>query len=111
MSRPDPFAPIDRATNEPAAAKRKTWAIVLPVPADAPAPPSVHFKLGKSSAWWTYTDAAGARLGYVLRFDAAGGEKQFRPLTLWRPTKGGKTEWRWEILAAETPAVRAAETR
>ena len=47
------------------------WISVVPVPADAPPPPAEHFKLGKPSATWTYTDATGAVLGYVLRFDGA----------------------------------------
>ena len=106
----DPFAPVRGVgARRPANSKQK-WTPVAPVPADAPAPPSEHFKLGKPSATWCYRDAAGAVLGYVVRFDGAEG-KQFRPLTLWRPAAGGKLEWRWEVLAAETPAVRATETR
>jgi putative DNA primase/helicase len=102
MSRPDPFAPIDGGGAR-ATAKRKAWEIVLPVPANAPSPPAAHFKLGKPSGRWTYPDATGAVLGYVLRFDTAGGEKQFRPLTLWRPAKGGKPEWRWESWTPKRP--------
>jgi putative DNA primase/helicase len=102
MTKPDPFAPID-GSGAPAAAKRKAWEIVLPVPADAPSPPAGHFKLGKPVSRWTYLDAAGAVLGYVLRFDAVDGEKQFRPLTLWRPAKGGKAEWRWESWPPKRP--------
>ena len=102
MTRPDPFAPIDGG-GAPATAKRKAWEIVLPVPADAPSPPAGHFKLGKPAARWTYLDATGAVLGYVLRFDTADGEKQFRPLTLWRPAKGGKPEWRWESWPPKRP--------
>ena len=83
--------------------------IVLPVPADAPLPPAGHFKLGKPAARWTYLDATGAVLGYVLRFDAADGEKQFRPLTLWRPAKGGKPEWRWESWPPKRPLYGLAE--
>lgn len=102
MSRPDPFAPIGGdAGARPAT--RKAWTIVVPVPAGAPAPPAEHFKLVKPTARWTYTDAAGAVLGYVLRFDAGKGEKQFRPLTLWRPAAGGAVEWRWESWPAPRP--------
>ncbi|MDR3420129.1 MAG: ATP-binding protein [Xanthobacteraceae bacterium] len=75
----------------------------MPVPPDAPIPPAEHFKLGKPSATWTYTAAAGAVLGHVLRFNTGGGEKEFRPLTLWRPAKGGKTEWRWESWPSKRP--------
>jgi hypothetical protein len=78
MTKPDPFAPIADETGA-RSAKQKAWAIVVPVPAGAPAPPAEHFKLGKPSVWWTYPDAAGAVLGYVLRFDTGDGPKQFRP--------------------------------
>ena len=100
MSKSDPFAPI--AAGGEQTPKRKARAIVLPVPADAPKPPSEHFKLGKPSARWIYTDAAGKVLGYVLRFDTAEG-KSFRPLTLWHPAAGGKAEWRWESWPAKRP--------
>ena len=99
MTRPDPFAPIDGGARA-CPAKRKAWTIVLPVPADAPSPPAAHFKLGKPIGTWTYPDAAGAVLGYVLRFDAVDGEKQFRPLTLWRPATGGKAGMALGELAA-----------
>lgn len=100
MSKSDPFAPINGDSSRPA--KRKARAIVLPVPADAPGPPSEHFKLGKPSARWIYTDAAGGVLGYVLRFDGAD-EKQFRPLTCWRVSVGVKPEWRWESWPEKRP--------
>ncbi len=57
--------------------------------------------MGNPSAIWTYRDGAGALLGYVLRFDGAGG-KQFRPLTLWRAATG-KPEWRWESWPPKRP--------
>ena len=112
MSRPDPFAPIGAPGDTPSP-KCKAWTIVLPVPADAPTAPTAHFKLGKPAATWTYTDAAGAVLGYVLRFDV-GDEKQFRPLTLWRPASGGAAEWRWESWPPKRPLYglnRLAESR
>ena len=102
MTKPDPFAPIggDDGKRPP---NRKPWVIVTPVPAGAPAPPAVHFKLGKPTARWTYIDAAGALLGYVLRFDSKAGGKQFRPLTLWRNAGDGKLEWRWESWPLKRP--------
>ena len=103
MTRRDSFAPIgDGDDAEVRPAKQKAWTIVMPVPPDAPAPPAKHFKLGKPSATWPYPDPAAAVLGYVLRFDSGGG-KQFRPLTLWRPAKGGKVEWRWESWPPKRP--------
>jgi putative DNA primase/helicase len=102
MSSPDPFAPIG-GSGAAAPAKAKAWSIVMPVPTDAPKPPAEHFKLGKPSGRWTYLDAASAVLGCVLRFDLGNGEKEFRPLTLWRPAKGGKIEWRWESWPPKRP--------
>jgi putative DNA primase/helicase len=98
MTKPDPFAPIGGGGERTA---KSSWTIVVPVPADSPAP-TEHFKLGKPTTTWTYTDAAGQVLGYVLRFDGADG-KSFRPLTLWRPSAGGKAEWRWESWPAKRP--------
>ena len=43
--------------------------LVVPVPIDAPATPIEHFELGKPTKTWTYTDATGATIGYVCRFD------------------------------------------
>ena len=101
MKRPDPFAPIDGPGEAPRA-KRKAWSIVMPVPADAPKPPVEHFKLGKPSERWTYLAAAGGLLGYVLRFDARTGKKEFRPLTLWWDSNG-KLAWRWESWPSKRP--------
>jgi putative DNA primase/helicase len=72
------------------------------VPADAPKPPAEHFKLGKPATTWTYHNAIGQVLGYVLRFDDGASEKQFRPLTMWR-NAAGKLEWRWESWPPKRP--------
>jgi hypothetical protein len=69
--------------------------VVMPVPADAPAPPATHPTLGEPTQIWTYENAAGGVIGYVLRFDNADG-KEFRPLTLWRHAADGRPEWRWQ---------------
>ena len=102
MSKPDPFTPIGDGAATHQAKGSAAWSIIMPAPVDAPAPPAKHFKLGKSSAQWTYTNPAGAVLGYVLRFNVPG-EKQFRPLTLWRRGSAGKHEWRWESWPPERP--------
>src|SRR5262249_17057514 len=60
--------------------------IVLPVPADAPAPPATHPKLGRPTRSWSYPNADGKLIGCVLRFDPDGEKKEFRPQTLWRET-------------------------
>ena len=90
----DPFAPVnpDRRTRRVRGAE---FAIVIPVPAGITPAPTSHPKLGKPTQIWTYSDAAGGVLGYIHRYDGKEG-KQFRPVTLWRPTGGGKAEWRWE---------------
>jgi putative DNA primase/helicase len=98
----DPFAPIATGNKKSTTARLPKRSVVRPVPADAPPPPSAHPKLGAPSATWSYRDAAGAVLGHVSRFDAPEG-KQFRPLTLWRNTAGGKLEWRWESWPAKRP--------
>jgi hypothetical protein len=97
----DPFASVSGAGARRVANAKPKWISVVPVPADAPASPSEHFKLGKPSATWTYTDATGAVSGYVLRFE--GKPKTFRPLTLWRSTAAGKLEWRWELWPPKRP--------
>lgn len=89
----DPFAPIASATGNAPGTRDGDWEIIVPVPADIKAAPKRHPKLGKPSAVWTYTDAAGQLLGYVCRFDGHEG-KEFRPLTLWR-SKSSPPTWRW----------------
>jgi putative DNA primase/helicase len=101
MTKPDSFAPIN-SQDDRRPRKGKAWAIAMPVPSDAPPPPAEHFKLGKPSARWTYNDVVGAVLGYVLRFDTPDGQKQFRPLTLWRGSTG-ELEWRWESWPPKRP--------
>src|SRR5262249_53405052 len=76
-------------------AEKRDANLVMPIPADAPAPPATHPKLGRPTKSWPYKDAAGSVIGYVLRFDRADG-KEFRPLTLWRDSVSGSLEWRWE---------------
>src|SRR5260370_19263352 len=104
MTKGDPFAPLGRAGRAAAARKRKraTHLCVQPVPKDAPRPFAAHPTLGKPSMTWTYRDAAGAILGYELRFDRPDG-KQFRPLTCWRPAASSALEWRWESWPGKRP--------
>lgn len=96
----DPFAPLASADggNARSASKRLP---VMPLPADAPAPPSAHPQLGTPSGRWTYRDAAGDGLGFVCRFETAEG-KQFRPLVLFRDATG-VIAWRWESWPAPRP--------
>lgn len=82
------------------AGKTDEWIPIAPVPGDAPAAPERHPKLGLPSAKWTYRDAAGALLGFVLRFDGEGG-KEFRPLVLHQ--RDSKREWRWSSWSTPRP--------
>ena len=100
-----PFAPIEsKNALRVAADNADGWTLVAPVPGDAPPAPTRHPNptLGEPSRIWTYRDAAGELLGYIYRFDPIDG-KQFRPLALWRPSKGGAPEWRWLSWTAPRP--------
>ena len=97
----NPFAPVSGAGKRRNVNAKPKWISVVPVPAVAPPLPSEHFELGKPSATWTYTDAAGAVLGYVLRFETK--PKTFRPLTLWRAAADGKLQWRRESWPPKRP--------
>ena len=63
--------------------------------------PGTHFELGRPSGRWTYRDAAGAALFEMLRFDKPDGDKEFRPLTLWRDAQG--LRWRWKSVPPPRP--------
>ncbi len=90
-------------------AEKRDATLVMPVPADAPAPPATHPKLGRPTKSWPYKDGAGGVIGYVLRFERAD-SKEFRPLTLWRDSVSGTLEWRWESWPPKRP-LRLAGTR
>lgn len=77
------------------AEKEKDWAAIIPVPGDAPAAPTSHFKLGEPSHIARYLDRDGARVGLIYRFDLADGEKEFRPLTYCQ-NAAGKSGWQWQ---------------
>jgi putative DNA primase/helicase len=99
----DPFEPLDRSKKPKlqVVGGSDEWALVAPVPVDAPAAPAKHPSLGAPSTIWTYRDAAGV-LGYILRFDHDGG-KEFRPLALWQSSKGGAAAWRWQAWPEPRP--------
>ena len=59
------------------------------------------FRAGRPTGRWTYRDKAGAALFAVLRFDKPDGDKEFRPLTLWRETQG--LRWRWKSVPTPRP--------
>lgn len=105
MNNNDPFAPLGGAASRAAASKSTTleWVPLLPVPADAPAPPASHSRLGKPVTTWCYRSGSDQLLGYVCRFDTPGRGKVFRPLTYASPKAGGAPQWRWESWPAPRP--------
>lgn len=60
----------------------------MPVPDTAPPAPLPHGR-----AIWTYTNACGELLGYVVRQDRPDGKKDFRPLTYWKVGGWQKKSW------------------
>lgn len=94
------------ATPAPAEALEPTepdWVWVSPVPPDAPPPPKAHIKRGLPDTVWTYRDATGGILGYIYRFSTPDGGKDITPLTYWRHTETGKTEWKWRVFPEPRP--------
>ncbi len=77
---------------------------VMPVPGDAPAPPSSHSRHGKPTQRYAYTTAAGAVNFYHDRYEPkkSGERKQFAPLTLWRSV-AGKLEWKYKAAPDPRP--------
>jgi putative DNA primase/helicase len=101
------FAPLSgagrrRKTMAPAAAA-DPWRSILPVPDDAPPGPPQHRRRGKPSRYWTYRDAAGNLLGYVLRYDLSDGTKAFIPATYCQNPATGAREWRFKGFPTPRP--------
>ena len=98
------FAPLLGARRPPRArAGSEGWNPLLPVPGDAPQPPSTYYKHGKPARIDTYRDAGGAVLGYVARFDPPDGGKEFLPLTYCENGATGRREWRWKGFPVPRP--------
>lgn len=76
---------------------------MLPVPDDAPPGPPSHKRRGKPAGRWTYRDAAGKLLGYVLRFDLADDGKEFTPATYCENIGSGAREWRFQAWPTPRP--------
>jgi len=64
-------------------------ACLMPIPEDAPPPPSPN----GSSQEWLYLAANGGLLGVVFRFDQSDGKKDFRPLTYWSKSGWKRKSW------------------
>lgn len=93
-------APPPPKKAQPASANRKPdqnadgWECVIPVPDDAPPPPTVNPRQGKPAIRYAYRTEAG-RLGFFIdRYQGKDG-KSFAQLTFWR-NSAGRTEWRWK---------------
>jgi len=78
------------------------WQMVLPVPEEAPKPPTQHFSNGKPSGLWPYRDVAGKMLGFVCRFETSKG-KDIRPLTFWQNATTGVCAWHWKSWPVPRP--------
>ena len=70
--------------------------IIMPVPAKAP-PPNDHFRLGKPTKRWAYRDAAGAIIGYAVRFNLPDAKKEVIPQVF---TSRG---WQWKSFPKPRP--------
>ena len=77
------------------------WTAILPIPTDAPPPPTAHPQHGQPTATWTYRDADGQPLFHIYRFDPADGRKQFCPVC-WCQSASG-TAWRWQAVTTPRP--------
>jgi hypothetical protein len=89
----DPFAPLNGGGgNQPPTPPARVP--VAPIPADAPACPTAHPRLGSPSMHWLYKDEQGRPLCVIMRFDTLKG-KEFRPLTYCVLTAKGTHSWEW----------------
>jgi putative DNA primase/helicase len=86
----DPFKPLGGNPSP----KEKEWTPIVPVPVDAPPPPTRHPTLGEPTDVHPYIAATGETNGFVCRFDRHGG-KEFRPLTYCLHPGGFLRDWRW----------------
>ena len=90
------FTPLSGARTPQRQRRQGEWQPQWPVPRDAPAPPDAHPTLGKPAVVHTYRTASGELGGYVCRFEAAGGDTEFRPLTFCEHSGTKAREWRWK---------------
>lgn len=72
---------------------------VMPVGDDAPPAPSTFGKLGSPANIYRYCGVGGGLSFCVLRFNLSDGNKEFRPLTLWRDQQG---QQKWQMKAPPT---------
>lgn len=78
------------------------WRAIIPVPADAPPPPTNHYRHGRFALQWHYRDAEGRLLGLVYRFDKPEGGKEVLPCVFAESPTGAR-EWRWMAFPEPRP--------
>jgi putative DNA primase/helicase len=81
-----------RVVNKPES--KPQWKQIKPTAEDCNRVQFHHYRHGDASKVWKYTNAAGATIGYVCRFDLGDGEKEVLPLIF--ATNGKFSEWRWQ---------------
>lgn len=95
----DGTAPRRRPSPPPRqAAPEPDFVQLVPAPAE---PPRIVHRLGTPSRKYVYRTLAGALIGYVLRFDLAGGKKEVVPFCY--GTTGTRTGWRFKQFTAPRP--------
>ncbi|HEX2998835.1 MAG TPA: hypothetical protein VHR86_01155, partial [Armatimonadota bacterium] len=86
---------------------REEWQPVMPIPDDAPPPPTYTAKLGETVTRYDYRGIDGRLLHLVYRVDRASADgkkgKDFYPVT-WCQHKGtGAHDWRWKAIPEKRP--------
>lgn len=88
--------------------KKEIWTPIIPIPADAPPPPSKHYQHGEPVKIHEYRDREGLSSQIVHRYefppDTPGekNKKQFSPVTFCQ-NESGRTEWRFQSLPENRP--------
>lgn len=77
---------------------------VMPIPIEAPEPPTAHPRHGKPSMRWAYLASDDKVNFYHDRYEAkaTGERKQFAPLTLWRRSDG-RLQWQYKAPPSPRP--------
>lgn len=79
------------------------WQPITPVPADAP-PPPMSLDFGREpDAHWLYPDADGKVIGYIRRFNKAGGKKVIMPLSYCVQPSTGEIAWQSQAFGKPRP--------
>lgn len=92
----------DTLPQEPKLTKTDTpqWEPIIPIPDDAPEPPTT-FKRTKISVYYKYYTAAGELSGYTCRIDYSNGSKNVIPLTY--RTNGKESAWKFKSFNIQRP--------